>query len=502
MKIDLRQIVQRNQSLFNSLAAYTGMGIAFVNKILLYPRYLADAGQVGLLNVMYEVANLFANLASWGFANIILRYFPIFQDRSKGHKGFLFFAALVVHLVFLLISGVYLLFRPQISAFYTKSPLLITYYTELIFLALGILWTLVLEAYLRSLYRSVFPSFIRDVYLKVFQTLAVLAYAFDWIDFSQLILCTILIQGSVGLILLAYTYYLGELHLRPVWSREIGRLYKNMLNYGGFLVLGNISMLLVMVIDALMVSGMVGASASDIYTTMANILLIMVVPSRSLFKVVYPKIARYWRLRSLRAIGIAYTGVTSNNVFFATLIMLGILLNFPLVVHSMQPIYAEGFEVLTILAFAKWVDIVTGLNGMILITSKQYKLDLLFSLGMVLLAFVSNLWLIPQVGIAGAAWATLLTSIVYNALRTAYIYYAYKLQPFLWSHGMIALIGLGLFVLVSSLPETGQVVADVLIRSLLCTLLYVGSIYGLKLYPALNRKINKMRYAAQHKRVG
>ena len=55
------------------------------------------------------------------------------------------------------------------------------------------------------------------------------------------------------------------------------------------------------------------------------------------------------------------------------------------------------------------MDMYSGLNGTILVTSKKYRYDFTFSLMLVALTVASNALLIPRWGMTGAALATMIT---------------------------------------------------------------------------------------------
>lgn len=59
---------------------------------------------------------------------------------------------------------------------------------------------------------------------------------------------------------------------------------------------------------------------------------------------------------------------------------------------------------------------------MILITSKRYRYDFTFSILLVGLTVATNAALIPSLGMNGAAIATMITVVVYNLIRMAFVW--------------------------------------------------------------------------------
>jgi hypothetical protein len=80
-------IVQR-QGIRNTLISYIGLVIGFANTILVLPRLLSPA-QIGLTaTVLLPLATIGAQVASFGFANVGIRYFPFFRNQGRNHAGF------------------------------------------------------------------------------------------------------------------------------------------------------------------------------------------------------------------------------------------------------------------------------------------------------------------------------------------------------------------------------------------------------------------------------
>ena len=76
------------QATLNTLLAYLGIGLGFVNVVLLYPKVL-DADQFGLTRLLVSLATIAAQVAQLGAENTVIRYFPYFRDPEKDHRGLL-----------------------------------------------------------------------------------------------------------------------------------------------------------------------------------------------------------------------------------------------------------------------------------------------------------------------------------------------------------------------------------------------------------------------------
>src|SRR5699024_9978259 len=73
------------QSIQNTIISYLGIILGFVATILLYPRFLTT-DQYGLTRVLISISVICSQFAHLGVKNIVIRYFPYFQQslESRG----------------------------------------------------------------------------------------------------------------------------------------------------------------------------------------------------------------------------------------------------------------------------------------------------------------------------------------------------------------------------------------------------------------------------------
>ena len=91
----------------------------------------------------------------------------------------------------------------------------------------------------------------------------------------------------------------------------------------------------------------------------------------------------------------------------------------------------------------------------------------------------------------GAALATMITVLAYNAIRIASVWKFYRIQPFSLSDLLVVVLAAGCIGASALVPPMGHFIADGLIRSALVAALYGGAVYSLKLSPEINRTIDR-----------
>lgn len=485
-------IVQRD-SFRITIVSYLGAAIGYLNKIFLFTNFLTTE-QVGLANLLITISVLYAQVAAMGSYNIILRFFPFFKDPDKAHHGFLPGMVIFSLAGFAMASMVFLLLLSPFKALYqTSAPLLTAYALYIIPLALATMVYQIFEAYLRSLQKNLVPSLTYDLGLRLFVTLAILLFATGLIDFRHFVIFYVIANCLPALIVVLYTHLIRQLFLKPAHTKLIRRMGTIIVVYGLYSLLNNLSIMLLSSIDSLMVAGMIDLGAAGIYTTMIFVTSVMLIPYRNMIKVSAPLVASYWKTKAMHEMQALYRKATATNLVIGAGIFLLIWVNLDAIFSLIPGDYEAGRTVLLLLSIGKLFDMAAGLNGTILLTSKRYRYDLFFTIGLVVVAILSNLLLIPLLGMNGAALASMLTMVLFNLLRVLFIRHHFSLQPFAWKDLLVPMI-VGLIIIASSLiRQAPHVLVDIPLRSGLAALLYIIPVYLLAISPNINRLIDQYK---------
>jgi O-antigen/teichoic acid export membrane protein len=481
----------QREGTWNTLISYAGIIIGYVNTILLFPNFL-DEAQVGIARLMLTISVMFAQFSALGFVNMSGRYFPYFRDKSQQHNGFLFLLLSVPLLGFVVATGLYLLFKPAVVSYYqANSPLILDYYYYIIPLAFFTLLFNMFTAYLRSLYKTIVSSFVQDFLLRILTTQLITIYALGAMDFQQFVLLYVVINSSGALVLVIYTIWLKQLFLRPslVGLRIIP--IRELLYYGFFTFLGNISTTLITTIDQVMISSY-SLGDNGIYTTAFFMTSAIMVPAKSILKIAYPQVADFWKETDMAGMERLYKNVTMINLVVGLLLFIGIWANIDNLYSFMPETYQAGKYVVLFLSVARIVDLATSLNGVILATSEKYRWDLGFNVILAVLTVWTNWYFIPLYGITGAALASMISYVFMNVARLFFVQIVYKIQPFTWRSlqiSAIATVALGASYL---LPFLGNVLLDMLVRSVMITVIYGSLSIGLKIFPEMNAWLLKI----------
>lgn len=477
------------QSVRSTVYSYLGVALGFVTTIWLYPNIL-QAEQYGLTRVIIALAAVCSQFAKLGMDNTIIRYFPYFKDENANHRGFLFIALAVPLIGFLLIAVVLLAGQGFIIGYFEeRSPLLINHYLLLLPMIFFSLFFNVLTNFIKALYNIVVATFLNEVLVRILVVISLLLYFVGWITFQQFMILFVL---NYGVILVILTIYLIRNHgvtLQPDFDFLTPELAKSILQYGSFAFMGGVASIAVANIDIIMLSALAGLEDTGIYAIAFYVGSAITIARKSIYNISSPIIADAFKENKLTLIEDIYKRSSLNQLIAGGLLFCGIIANLDNLMQMLPPEYAGGSVVIVLISAAYLFDMTTGLNGAIILNSDHYRFDLYSTLFLIVLTAGLNYLLIPDYGILGAAIGTATAIFFYNLLKVIFVAIVFDMQPFKASMSIILIIGGAIIWANSQIGLIANVYIDLLIRSALITLLYIGPIYLLKISTDFNGMI-------------
>jgi len=473
------------QSLLTTLFAYIGVVIGYFNVLWLLP-FVLQPEEIGLFKTIQDISILLVPFAQLGIGNGITRFFP----RVTGSKFPFFTFTLFIGVIgFIAVALGFYVFREQVIAIFAKnSPevnnfllvaLLITFFSVL---------NTILDAFSRSYLKVAIPSFFRDVLLRLLVSCLILGYYFGLYTFYSLMWGLGGIYFLTLLAMIAYMTKIGIFQLSVNWVQISTPFKKEFLQYSLITLLGTAGALLIMKIDSLMVSSMIGLNANAIYTIGFSIAVVIEMPRRAISQVIMPVISEKFANNQLRDINVLYKKIAIHQFLICLLIFLLIWVNIDSLYHYVpnREIYEAGKWVVFLIGLGKLSDVIFSVNGEIIVFSRFYLFNITATLIMCVAVIVLNLWLIPVFGIEGAALASLLSMFLYNLIKYIYVKIRLRFDPFTWGIGKILLVGIGSWAITHyALPAQTIVWLDILLRSGLMMLLYGVGSWSLHIAPEI-----------------
>ena len=476
----------KRQGIKSTIVNYAGAVIGAIAVLRVYP--LNDE-LYGYAQWLYATALLFVPFATGGFLSLVVKYFPSFsKDDHKTYRGFLTLIMSGLLGFYLLFVILWFLFRDKIvdvlewAHIPNANLIVVNQVYLLVLLGLMILIRFFVSHSSNGL-RIVVPDIIEKFGYKIFLPLLILASVYIGYSKTTFVYCLLGFFVVIVVALLVYLRSQGLLKFGKVERPHDGESYGEMGKYALFGSLNLLGTNFSTRLDAVMIPLFLNMSQNGFYGKASFIANVMDYPTRSLTGIASPIISKAWEDNDLGEISMIYKKASANLFLLGSFVFLLIWYMIDdLVALSADPsTFPYARNIFLVLAIGKMADMLTSVNTHILIYSKAYRYNLLFLLILGIGNVIMNVYLIPEHGILGAAIATSISVLIYNLVKSLFIYFRFKLHPF--SVGLVKIFVvlsffIGLFLV---LPDTGWPIANMIYKTLLLGIGYISIAYFWKI---------------------
>lgn len=480
-----------SQSILTTAFSYVGVAIGYFNLLWLMP-YAMSPEQIGTFRTVQDMALLLVPFAQVGLGNGITKFFP---QIHKHHFSFLTYSLFLTIAGFLTVSLIFFLLNDSIiKAFSSNSAEILGFLPVVLVITLFAVLNSIADAFCRSYYKIAMPTFFREVLIRLLLGITFLLYLMEWITFDQLMWGMGLAYGITMVGTFAY------MQVRKIFGLEFefGELpptfKKEFLRYSFISLLATTGALLIMKVDSLMVSSMIGLEANAIYTIGFSIAIVIEMPRRAVSQIAMPLVSEYFSAQEHGKISKLYKDLGVSQAFICLLIFIGIWANIENI-YAFVPnkeVYEAGKWIVLIIGGAKLLDVLFSINSEIILFSKYYLFNIVATVVMAIAVIAFNFWLIPMYGIEGAAIASFLALLLFNMVKYGFI--AWKLRMHPWSWDLLKIMILGAFVFgVQNYIFDGYHAGwmNLVLRSSIITVIYGLGAYFWKIAPAMQATIKE-----------
>ncbi|MFK7954195.1 MAG: lipopolysaccharide biosynthesis protein [Ekhidna sp.] len=461
------------QSFWSSISAFVGVGIGYLNIIILMPKYLSQE-EVGIVRTITSIATLLVPFILFGMNGALAKYYP--NLKSKDKKGLVNFTFMIVGAIFVTLLGVgYLCLDFLKAIFEENAAALNTYFPEIVIMAGLISFFTLVTSYSKSNFNISTPNIIRELLQKTLHGLLIILVGIGAIKYSGYISGVVIIYGLIAFVLILFVrkkfgFSLGTNDIRSLTIKP------EVITLASFTLLGGVGSAIVVQVDQIMVTKYIGLTSNSIYSTALFMALVINIPRKFVSQISIPIITNSFHRKDYKSIDEHYKKASVNHLLMGGFLLTVIATN----LHSIYTImpngnlYDEGYYIVIVLGIAKLMDMTFSLNGEILYLSPYYKYTILFVVILAITTIISNMLMIPQFGAIGAAYATLLTYLIYNLARFIFIKVKLNFSPFTLHTVFIALVIATIFFVVSFIPSSGYPFVDIVIKGLMTSILYAA----------------------------
>ncbi|GGG44011.1 polysaccharide biosynthesis protein [Croceivirga lutea] len=472
------------QSIVNTLTTYVGFGLGAINTLFLYTQIL-EPTYYGLVTFILATAAIIMPLLALGVHNTLVKFY---SEQKEERNGFLTLLLLSPLLVIVPLALLIYFKYENISNFLAQENAIAKDYVWYIFIiGLCMAYFEIFYAWSKVQLKSVFGNFMKEVFARLCVLILLICLSYEWLTLALFLKALVVVYVMRTVLMKLYAYKLRK----PVLNFNFPTNTKQILNYSFLMILGGSAALILLEIDKFMINQYVAIENVAFYGVAVYIATVIIVPSRAMHQITYPLTAKLLNEKNLRGLKELYQK-SSLTLFIASgIVFLLIVLNLKDLYTLLPKEYSKGFYIVFFIGLAKVFDSVLGNINSILYNSKYYKITLMLGVLLAITTIVLNIWLIPKMGIEGAAIASFISICIFNLVKLFFVKFKFGFHPFTKASFKIlsTLVFLGL--LFSYLQFPFHAIVNILIKSILVTAMYLGLLFRFNISEEVNQLLHR-----------
>ncbi|NUY79311.1 polysaccharide biosynthesis C-terminal domain-containing protein [Flavobacterium sp. MAH-1] len=474
------------QSISNTVITYVGFAIGAANTLFMYPHILGK-DFYGLTGYVLSAANVIMPLMAFGVHNTLVKFFSGYRSEQEKDRflTYLLLLPLLVAVPLLILSLVF--YEPVAALLSKKNPIIFDYCWQIPLIGLFMAYFEIFYAWVKVHLKSVFGSFAREILLRLLITAGLFTVFFKWISAGTFVNLTVLIYGVITIVMgiSAFKVRQFKADLRFPENR------KAVFNYSIYIILSGSIANMLLDLDKFMMGFYIHIDNIAFYNVAIFIATVISVPSRAMHQIAYPITAKLMAEDKYIELNELYKKTSISLQLVGGLVFVGILVNIKQVYLLLPAEYGQGMFTVFVIGLSKYLDLILGNNNAIIFNSKYYRAVLLLGLLLAALMIGLNMFLIPKMGIDGAALATLASIALYSLSKLLFVVFKMKLYPFskqtLYSFAILT----ATFCMFYYWDFPFHPIPNIALKSILVTVFFIGINYWLRISPDVNSVIDK-----------
>jgi len=476
------------QSIKNTITTFLGFGIGALNTLFMYPYFLGK-DYFGLTGYVLSAANILYPIMSFGIQNTLIKFFNENNKTEQELNSYITYMLLVPLFFIVPLMVLFYFFYDVIAAYESQeNPIIYSFVWIIPIIGIYMGYFEIFYAWLRAHMKSVFGSFVKEVFVRILITLLLFGVYFEYITPSDFIYSLVLVYGISLLLIVFYANKVKKI----VLHFKIPKQSKSILTYTVFIILSASIANMLLDIDKYMIKHYMKIDNIAYYSVAIFIAMVISVPSRAMHQITYPITAKLMSENKWQELNDLYKKSSITLQVVGGLILLGILVNINQLYLMLPAEYSQGLFVVFTIGLSKYFDLILGNNNAIIFNSKYYRAVLILGLLLVVLIVLLNMYFIPNFGLNGAALATLIAITLYSLAKLLFVVLKMKLFPFTAKTLISLFLVLISFLVFYFWDFNFHPVINIALKSILVSGFYLGLSYYLKISSDINFVMNSV----------
>jgi O-antigen/teichoic acid export membrane protein len=470
------------QSIRNTITTFLGFGIGALNILFMYPYFLGKE-YFGLTGYVLSAANILYPIMSFGIQNTLIKFFNENNKTEQELNSYMTYMLLVPLFFITPLMVLFYVFYDTIAAYESQeNPIINSFVWVIPIIGIFMGYFEIFYAWLRAHMKSVFGSFVKEVFVRILITILLFGVYFKYITPSDFIYSLILVYGISLMLIVFYANKVKKI----VLHFKIPKQSKAILTYTVFIILSASIANMLLDIDKYMIKHYMKIDNIAFYSVAIFIAMVISVPSRAMHQITYPITAKLMSENKWQELNDLYKKSSITLQVVGGLILLGILVNINQLYLMLPVEYTQGLFVVFAIGLSKYFDLILGNNNAIIFNSKYYRTVLILGLLLVVLIVLLNMYFIPNFGLNGAALATLTAITLYSLAKLLFVVLKMKLFPFTIKTVLSLVILVVSFLVFFYWDFNFNPFVNIVLKSVLVSIFYLGLSYYLKISSDIN----------------
>lgn len=477
----------------------TIIGVVLGGLVTLLSSHYFPKAEYGFTQNLIGIVTSVSLFSLLGFTSALL---IIGQKYPVGHpaRGTFLTICAVVPLVFsFLIGGLFYiikepflnLYQPEDAARMREFFILFPIFT-IIFVVLA--W---IEGYLQALNKIAIQTFARELLFRIFYIALIFLYGFNVIDYKQFIWLFVFIYLLPISFLVFIASRAGGFAFQFVKGTFTFKEIKEIIRFSAYHMLTMVSMVLIFQLSILLLGPLSsdGLEAVAVFTVASFVVAVLRSPTRVMGVAATPTFSKVYidgKIKELRSL---FQRSSVNMQLFGIAAFALVYLNIDSIQEMMSLVqtgYGEIKGLILILMIGQLADMITGFNYELIGITKYFRFNFWLAFFILIFVFLLNYFLIKEMNVYGAAWATSLGLVIYNILKSFFLWKKFKMQPFTKTTLKITILALLSASIAWIIPEINNTFIDLVVRSLVFSIPFVYFVLKMKISPELNKVVENI----------